>query len=86
MPLNTVDRLVNVVLDLLQSHPPRTHGQCPVCHHFGDDCTASVALRAVSALVEVSPFAARAHHERHGDMDGDTCLLAHCAIHHYSKR
>ncbi len=25
---------------------------------------------------------ARAHHRRHGDMDGDTCLLSECKVHY----
>jgi hypothetical protein len=22
-----------------QPHPKITHGQCPICRHYGDDCT-----------------------------------------------
>ena len=36
-------------------------------------------------LVANSKSAARAHHAKHGDMEGHTCLLRECALHYPRK-
>lgn len=33
-------------------------------------------------LAEMEAEVARQHHAEHGDMDGDVCMLARCAIHY----
>lgn len=36
----------------------------------------------VPGTVATNKRVARAHHRKHGDMDGQTCLLTRCALHY----
>lgn len=60
----------------------------------GKTTAAAAILAALDALnldytlteLQTSPAndveEARRHHEEHGDMDGDTCMLSACALHY----
>jgi len=44
----TIRRLLAVCEAELECHPPKRHGLCSVCHHYGDDCTAHAVAFAVA--------------------------------------
>lgn len=40
---------IDLLRDPLRSHPPKTHGLCPLCGHYGDDCTGTRAADYLAA-------------------------------------